>query len=386
MATDVIMPALGMAQETGKVLRWLKAEGDAVTQGEILLEIETDKATAELEAPATGVLAQVTATVGEDIPVGQVIALILAPGETLPGGKVSTLSEPPGPSATPVAAPGASPRQVPAAGPPAHGVRVPASPRARRLARERGVDLAALSGRGPGGAVLSSDVAQEPAQPAPLSTTWRLMAERTTQTWTTVPHFFLTRQVEATRLVAWRSACQRRAGADITYTDLLVKLAAAALRLRPDANVRWEGGRINRAQEINIGVAIATDGGLVVPVIHGVDHLPLGEISRRRTELVAKAREGRLRPEDITGGTFTISNLGMFAVDAFLSILNAPQAAILAVGRIADRVVAVDGQPAVRPVMVLTLSCDHRAIDGARGARFLETLADLIEEPASLIE
>jgi pyruvate dehydrogenase E2 component (dihydrolipoamide acetyltransferase) len=381
--TEVIMPALGMAQETGKILRWLKAEGESVTRGEILLEIETDKVTAEVEAPATGILANVTATVGDEVPVGQVIAHILAPGESL--APVSPQPQVPAP-ATPASSPQVSSPPIPSPQVPASSPRVPASPRARRLAREQGVNLATLAGRGPGGAVLSADVAAQAAQAAAPSTTWRLMAERTTQTWTTVPHFVLARQVDATRLIAWRNAYQRRAGVEITYTDLLTRLVAAALRMRPEVNVRWEDGRVVSAPGINIGIAVATDDGLVVPVIHGADGLTLEQISRRRAEVVSRARDGRLRPEDLSGGTFTISNLGMFAVDAFVAVLNAPQAAILAVGRIADRVVAVGGQPAVRPVMVLTLSCDHRAVDGARAARFLETLSNLIEEPASLIE
>lgn len=243
-----------------------------------------------------------------------------------------------------------------------------------------------MKGQGPGGAVVSADVEAAQAPDAALSTTWRLMAERTTQTWTTTPHFFLQREVDATRLVAWRTACQKLSGPGVTYTDLLVRVAAAALRRHADINARWEGNRIVRSPAINVGVAVATEQGLVVPVIHNAGGLPLLEISRRRAELVAKAREGRLRLEDISGGTFTISNLGMHAVDAFIAILNAPQAAILAVGRIADRVMAIAGQPAVRAAITLSLSCDHRAVEGTRGARFLETVAAMLEEPASLVE
>ncbi len=380
MATNVIMPALGMAQETGKVLQWLKREGDAVTKGEPLLEIETDKATVELEAPASGILRHVTAAAGETVPVGQAIAQILAPGES--------------PQDAPSTTTGASPAA------PGGSRRIAASPKARRLARERGVDIAALAGSGsagtgPGGAVLAADViaAQGGGKPAPaaapattLSTTWRLMAERTTQSWTSVPHIFLLREVSAGRLVMSREEVGKRLNVDVTYSDLLVKLVAMALREHPRLNARWEGGTVVPNDEINIGLAVANDEGLVVPVLHGADRLSLIEIAERRAGIVGRARTAKLRPEDIRGGTFTISNLGMYAVDAFTAIINAPQAAILAVGRIVQRVVPVDGRPAVRPMLMLSLSCDHRVVDGARAARFLERLADLIEEPSGFLD
>jgi pyruvate dehydrogenase E2 component (dihydrolipoamide acetyltransferase) len=194
------------------------------------------------------------------------------------------------------------------------------------------------------------------------------------------------RDVAAGRLRVWRERQAKLSGGALTYTDLLVKLSAAALRVHPYINARWEQGHVVRAPAINVGVAVATEDGLIVPVIQGADRLSLAAIADRRADLVKRAREGRLRPPDLAEGTFTISNLGMYAVDAFTAILNAPQAAILAVGRIVDRVVPVEGRPAVQPMLMLTLSCDHRAIDGARGARFLETLADLIEEPLSLLE
>ncbi len=362
MPTTVIMPALGMAQETGKVLRWLKGDGDAVVQGEPLLEIETDKATVELEAPASGVLARVTALAGDVVPVGYVIAEIVTPGES----PASTAGD---------------------------SRRVAASPKARRLARERGVDLSRLSGSGPGGAVRATDILAAPGAPAGagaqatgLSTVWRLMAERTTQSWTTVPHFFLLREVDAARLAAGLEDARKRGEADITYTDMLVKLAALALREHPRLNARWQGGNIVHNDAINIGLAVATEQGLVAPVIPDADRLSLRHIAERRGALVERAQAGKLRPEDLRDGTFTISNLGMYGIDAFTAIINAPQAAILAVGRIADRVVAVDGRPAVRPMIALGLSCDHRVVDGARGAQFLTTLATFIEEPVSLRE
>ena len=215
------------------------------------------------------------------------------------------------------------------------------------------------------------------------------MAERMTAAWTAIPHFALVREVEATALREMHGrlaqAVSKREGVTPTYTDLLVKLVAAAIRRQPRINVSWRDGAIEQHAEVNIGIAVATDDGLIVPVVHGADALSIGDIAARRADLVDRASAGKLIPADIAGGTFTLTNLGMHGVDAFTAIVNPPQAAILAVGRMADRVIAVDGEPAVRPTMVLTLSCDHRAVDGARAAQFLEELAALIEEPWGLL-
>lgn len=500
MATNVILPALGMAQETGKIVRWLKAEGEQVTKGEPLVEIETDKATVELEAPAAGILANVAAA-GNDIPVGQVIANILAPdqapqksaspeqestkeipispaqseasqdeyvtpiSEEGPGanggesqGRQGTPAVPASPLASRIAAEHnldlsaikPSGRRIQKADvltylqdtekasvTPSKSRLFPASPKARRLAAEQGKDLVLIKGSGPAGAVLTADVLAAPVlpskYPSPESTVaaysepattgtpaasiatsaepkgldvsniWRIMAERTTQSWTGVPHFYLVREVNASRLIAWHErtskkswANARKSGVDareevgssvkITYTDLLVKIVAAVLQEYPRLNAAWKKGRIILNDEINIGLAVATEEGLVVPVISHANELSLQKIAERRQELVKRATTGKLRPEDIAGGTFTISNLGMYGIDAFNAIINPPQVAILAIGRIAERVVPVEGQPAVQPMMVLTLSCDHRAVDGARGAQFLSTLTELIEEPLGLLD
>jgi pyruvate dehydrogenase E2 component (dihydrolipoyllysine-residue acetyltransferase) len=390
MPVEVIMPMLGMAQETGKVVRWLKAEGDAVVQAEPLMEVETDKVTVEIEAPAAGTLAGVAAAEGDDVPVGRVIAYVLGDGEQLP--------EPDARSAPATALPaqkGHVKGQTPdRAGNGGTARRTLASPKARRLARERGLPIEQIAGSGPYGAVQAVDVESsgsgavaasaaasdnlllaEPA--AEQSSAWQTMARRMSEIWRDVPHFYLSREVDATRLNAWRDVARNRAGYEaVTHTDLLVKIAAAALAEHP---------RVNRARDVNVGIAVATDDALVVPVIHGADRLELRAVAERRGDLVARARAGKLRLDDVQGGTFTISNLGMFGVDAFGAIVNAPEAAILAVGRITDRVVAVDGVPAVRPTLVLTLSLDHRAIDGAIGARFLDTLVSLVEEPAGLV-
>ncbi len=429
MPTNVIMPALEMAQETGKVLRWIKSPGDRVVKGESIVEIETDKVTVEIEAPASGILRDVSAQAGDVVPVGKTIALIFAAGEA------GAASSPPAaaPAAGASAVVTASAETNAAAGavkasPLArklaeqHGVDLTrmktasgriekadvlayvesraslrltaASPKARRLAAERGVDLKIVRGSGPGGAILAADVGAAKAAPAPearrseaagVSNVWRIMAERMTASWTSAPHFYLVREVNVSRLITWRERVSKQTGARITYTDLLVKLVAAALVQHPRANASWKDGTIVRNADINIGVAVAIEDGLVVPVLHRADTLSLADIAGRREDLVARAQAGKLRPADIQGGGFTISNLGMYGVDAFDAIVNPPQAAILAVGRIADRVVALNGQPAVQPTMVLTLSCDHRVLDGARGAQFLSALADLIEEPLALL-
>ena len=434
MPTNVIMPALELAQETGKVLRWMKAPGDTVRKGEPIVEIETDKVTVEIEAPASGILSSVTAQEGDVIPVGQTIALIAAAGEVATAATLSPVGRGQGEGtraegikASPLArriaeehgvdlariktASGkiekadvlafVESRRVAAPGNGAAVRLVAASPKARRLAAERGVELGAVRGSGPGGAVLTVDVPVAPVAAPPLttgpltlpspqrgegvSTVWRIMAERMTASWTTAPHFYLVREVNVARLVAWLGTARKQTGARITYTDLLVKLVAATLAQHPRVNVSWKDGALERHAEINIGLAVALEDGLVVPVIARADTLGLKDIATRREDLVARAQAGKLRPADIQGGVFTISNLGMYGVDAFSAIVNPPQAAILAVGRIADRVVPVNGQPAVQPTMTLTLSCDHRALDGARGAQFLGALADLIEEPLALL-
>jgi len=434
------MPALEMAQETGKLVRWLKREGEAVAKGEPIMEIETDKVTVEIEASASGTLVSVLARGGDVIPVGQTIAWILAPGEAalnVPTGHASAQAKGgraparPAPLAvSPLArqiaeehgldvslvkrdggrvekadvlaylqAQKAAPVQreanrAPFSSPSAH--LAPASPKARRLATERGLDVAALRGSGPNGAVLGADVlavtpppAQSQSEVESLGTVWRVMAERMTLSWTSVPHFYLTREVAARGLVDLRAriapTVEKRSGVKPTYTDLLVKLAAAALRDHPRLNASWTDGGIRLNSDFNVGIATAIEDGLIVPVIHKADGLSLSEIAAKRRDLVERAEAGKLRPADIAGGTFTLTNLGMYNVDAFNAIIAPPQAAILAVGRLADRVVPVDGQPAVRPTVILTLACDHRVVDGARAAKFLDDLANLIEEPWRLL-
>ena len=400
MAISVVMPALEMAQETGKLLAWRKKEGESVRKGEPLLEIETDKAVVEVEAPGDGLLAGITADIGAVIPVGETIAWLVAPGEKPPARTTAATpaaralsgaaQQAAGVAAVPVAAKSTSaPPQI--------------SPKARRLAKELGVDFTLVPGTGPDGVITAEDVqkfsdSKAAAAPSavvavisevePLSQIARLMAERTTQSWTRVPHFFLVSDVDASELIAAQKglseAAVKSGSPEPTITDLLIALIARTLTKHPRMNSSWTGEGILSNAEINVSVAVAAKDGVVGAVIHRADKLRIAEISTRRRELAERARAGKLRPADMAGGTFTLSNLGMYKVDAFSAIIVPPQAGILAVGAISDRVVAVDGQPAVRPMVTMTLSCDHRVADGARGAEFLNDLAQAVREPMKL--
>lgn len=452
MATSVIMPALEMAQESGVLIAWLKRDGESVTKGEPLMEIETDKVTVEIEAPASGILGGVLAKEGDVVPVGQTIAWILSAGETPPA--TPPVSQPRGRATSAKPGNGSKPAlsiQAPKntsieVSPLArniaeeHGVdlsfvkptgkriekadvmayldgqqktsgqsastrtveaatttKVLASPKARRLASERRIDLKTVSGSGPDGAVLAADVIAnasssesfESARIEDVGTVWRVMAERMTASWTTVPHFYLVREVDAANLIEWRKRVipivEKRTNVKPTFTDLLVKLIGFALRDHPRLNAAWSNGNIQFNREINVGIATAIEEGLIVPVIRRADSISIGEIAVQRQDLIERAQSRKLRPNDISEGTFTLSNLGMYNVDAFNAIVNAPQAAILAVGRIVERVAPVNGQVVIRPMMTMSLSCDHRVVDGARAAQFLDALANLIENPLALL-
>ncbi len=411
MAVSVVMPALEMAQETGKVVAWRKQEGDTVKKGEILLEVETDKAVVEIEALAEGILGGVTAGTDAVVPVGQTIAWLLKPGEAVPAASKAQTSGRKMDAAPAAAA--TAPTLVPAAQVSVAGAKT--SPKARRLAREHGVDITTLRGSGPNGEILAADVmaasgagrsAAPAAAPAPtpapvarpsapppmpampagdpavVTSIGRIMAERTTQSWTTVPHFFVSRDVDATVLNAARArilpGIEQSYGVKVTHTDLLVAAVARALRQHERMNGSWVDGTVRLNRDVNVALAMAVENAVVTAVIHKTDHLTVPAIAQRRKELADRARAGKLQPADITGATFTISNLGMFAVDAFTAIIVPPQAGILAVGAIADRVVAVDGMIAVRPTMNLTLSSDHRVIDGARAAQFLNDVVQTL--------
>ncbi len=395
------MPALEMAQETGKLVAWLKKEGERVRKGEMLLEVETDKAVVEVEAASDGILAGISANVGDVVPVGRTIAWLVAPGEAPPAAesvaaptarRSDTLT--PTPTA-PVAASGATPSA---------SQRI--SPKARRLAKEHGVDLSGLKGSGPGGEILAEDVLAAtkpnvgadlqvgpigPVQvgPRPVTSIGRLMAERTTQSWTTVPHFFVTREIDAGALREAREgllpAIERSHGVKVTHTDFIVAAVARTLRRHSRLNASWTADGIVEHSDVNVALAVAVENAVVTAVIPQADRTTVGDISVRRRDLSDRARAGRLRPEDISGATFTISNLGMFDVDAFTAIIVPPQAAILAVGAIVNRVVPVDGKPGIRPMITLTLSCDHRVADGVRAAEFLRDVVAALSDAKSLM-
>ena len=403
------MPALEMAQETGKLVSWKKKDGEAVKKGELLLEVETDKAVVEVEAGADGILGGITAQVGDVVPVGQTIAWLLKAGEKPPATTAPTQTGRTGaaaPQPAVAAAPAAASGPVASAGP------VQISPKARRLAKEHGVDVTRIKGTGPGGEIVAEDVlaaaktgapavSAAPAPTAPraassqavtsspsgevgaLSSIGRIMAERTTQSWTTAPHFFVSRDVDCTELVAARKRLgpeiERTRGVKLTFTDLLTAIVAQVLRKHPRMNASWTGDAIKANTDVNVGLAMAVTDAVVVGVVPKTDGMSLGDIASRRRDLTERARTNKLSPSDITGATFTISNLGMYHVDSFTAIIVPPQAGILAVGAMKDRLVPVMGGVAVKPTMTLTLSCDHRVLDGARGAMFMHDLVETLQ-------
>ncbi len=407
MAHSIVMPALEMAQETGKLLSWRKKEGDAISKGEPLLDIETDKAVVEIESPADGILAGVKAQAGDVIPVGQTIAWIVVAGEKIPEEAAAASGRRMDSAPAPTAGAAAN---AAAASPSAPATSARISPKARRLAREHGVDLAHVHGTGGEGEIQAEDIlafvaSRDSRAASPnlektsqaearatqtLSQVARLMAERTTQSWTTAPHFFVSREIDAGALLAAREkfgpTIEKESGVKLSHTDLMIAAVAHALAKHPLVNASWVGGGIRLQPEINVGIAMAVEGGVVVAAIPATNTKKLGEIAVMRRDLTDRARSGKLRPADISGATFTISNLGMYQVDSFTAIIVAPQAAILAVGRIADHVVPVDGKPGIRPMITLTLSCDHRVLDGARGALFLNDLAAAIVDPQTLFQ
>ena len=402
MATEVKLPRLGQGMESGTIVKWLKSEGDAVEKGEALYELDTDKVTQEVEAEASGVLLKIAVREGE-VEVGKTIGFI--------GDKGEAVSEPADAPSEPerdrASSSNGSKRDVEAeeAEPAAaeqtgSGGRIKASPLARRIARERGVDLQQLRGTGPDGRIVAEDVERSGAQPEPavaaaaaapapsgevesrpLSNVRKTIARRLTQAWT-VPAFQLTVNVDMTRVNELVQG-QRELNPDvrITVTDVLTKVCAQALVRHGDMNVQFADDALLVFPSADIGIAVAAPQGLVVPIVRGAERLTIAQIAQVRADLVGRARDGKLRAEDLDGGTFTISNLGMFDVDQFIAVLNPPQASILAVGATREQVVPHDGELLVLPVMTMTLTCDHRAVDGATGAEFLRTIRTFLEDP-----
>lgn len=451
MATKVYMEALSPTMEEGQVVKWLKAEGDAVAEGDVLAEIETDKATMELVARGEGVLRRVFAGEGAVMPVGEVIGVVASADEDISALEAAAESgaagapapeaggQPGDAGAVPPAdvadsppsaqtaggqvaaaeatvAPSASAQPAsPADGPPG---RVKASPVARRLAVESDLDIGAVAGSGPGGRIVKRDVEAAVAQgvrpaavapaagPAPalppvpvdagpgfvdvpLSQMRKTVARRLVESLGPVPHFYLTVDVDMKRALAARARvnallAERQEG-KASLNDLVIKAAAAALVRHPACNAWWQGDSVRRFDRVHMGVAVAVPDGLITPVVRDAHAKGLGRIGQEVRELAARAREKKLRPEEYTGSTFSISNLGMFGIEEFTAVINPPEACILAVGAVEDRPVARDGQVVVRPRMRVTMSCDHRVVDGAEGASFLSTLKAFLEEPAAIL-
>ena len=367
MATEVIMPKLGMTMEEGTIIRWLKKEGERVEKGKPLLEIMTDKVSMEVEAPASGVLAGIRAGPDEVVPVTEVIAYILEPGESL-----EEVARPPA-------------RKVA----PAPKKRIAATPAARRLAREHGVDLAHIKGSGPGGRIVEEDVrtfieaikppieAPRVKERIPLTGRRKTIAERMQESARQAPHIALTVEVDMSEAERARGGC--------SFTALIVWAAARALRRHPLVNASLQGDEIVLYDEVNVGVAVDTEEGLIVPVVKGADVKDLLQIDAEIERLAQRAREGDLSLEEVSGGTFTVSNLGMFGVEEFHAIINPPQAAILAVGGIVERPTVVDGRVVIKPTMKMTLSADHRVIDGATAAKFLQDVKNGLERPVGVV-
>lgn len=406
---QVIMPKMGDGMSEGTILRWLKKEGDPVEVGDIIAEIETDKASVELPADASGKLATIIAKEGQTVPVGSTIAEILAEGEQ------PQMTQPVSAGAAPTVETVPAAPEVRREEPPTQE-RVKASPLARRIAQEAGIDLVVIRGTGPGGRIVERDVQQflasqraaprapiaEPARPSavvevppvaggePLSRMRRLIAERTTLTKQTVPHFYVTMDIDMTEAMALREKLNATMAEDapkISVNDLVTKAAALALTRYPQVNALYQNDRIYVSSEIHLGIAVALPDGLMVPVLRHCERKTLRQIAAETRHLVERTRAGRLTPEEYTGATFSISNLGMYGVDEFIAIINPPAVAILAVGAVQKQPVALDDDTVVvRPRMKATISADHRALDGASAAEFLREFKRILESPYVMVE
>jgi pyruvate dehydrogenase E2 component (dihydrolipoamide acetyltransferase) len=390
VASEVKLPRLGQGMESGTVTKWLKNEGDAVEKGEPLFEVDTDKVTQEVESDFAGVLLKIALPEGE-APVGQTIAWIGDAGEEVAASEPEPAPQPERVSDTVVSdtVPEAQPAPTTSNG------RIKASPLARRLARERGIDISSLQGTGPDGRIVAKDVEGAQATPGapaavptgeiesvPLTNIRKTIARRLTAAWQ-APVFQLTVTADMTRANELVSrARELNPDVRITVTDLLAKVCAQALMRHRGVNVQYTEDALLRFPTANVGIAVAAPQGLVVPVLRSVERLSLAEVAAARADVVGRARESKLTAQDLEDGTFTISNLGMFGIEQFVAVLNPPQAAILAVGATVDTPVAQNGAVEIRPVMAMTLTVDHRAVDGAEGADFLRTVKQFVEDPA----
>jgi pyruvate dehydrogenase E2 component (dihydrolipoamide acetyltransferase) len=403
MPVEVIMPKVDMDMATGKIVKWHVKEGDAVRKGALLFEIETDKAAMEIDAPSDGVIRNITAAEGTVIPIGQIVALIYQDGETA----AATLAPEPLPPVKPFA-PAPRPDAVQTAVLPAASAsgRFPATPLARRLAKQGGITLENIAGSGPRGRISAIDVQGALARPAapqhaeeggfdivPLDGMRRTIAQRLTLSKQTVPHFYLTVNCDLTRLSEIREILNAQAPRDaqklpvwkLSINDFIIKAMASALRQVPDANVTWAEESIHRHHSCDVGVIVAVEGGLFTPVVRAAETKTLSQISKEMKDLATRARARKLLPSEYQGGTTTISNLGMYGIEQFTAIINPPQATILAVGAGMERFVPVNRLPVLRTQMTCTLSCDHRAVDGALGTQLLAAFRTFIEEPALML-
>ena len=439
MATKVFMEALSPTMEEGRLVKWLKNEGDAVKSGEPLGEVETDKAIMELVARGDGVLRKRLINEGDAVPVGTLVGVIAAKDENIdalvsgaaaPAAATATAApaaptptanaqQSTGPSQAAPAQPPQRPAQpvpppqpAPSAPQPAsgNGDHVRSSPLARRLATERGVNLGSVQGSGPGGRIIKRDIeaaattgagtaAARPSvapsprptfegdyQDVPLTQIRKIIAKRLGESIGPIPTFYLTAELDLTRVMEMRGAMAELGDEfKVSVNDVLLKAIAVALSQHPEVNAHWLGDHIRYFNRVHLGMAVATDDGLIVPVIWDADTKGLSTISREAKELAKRARERKLKPEEFTGSTFSVSNLGMFGIDQFTAIINPPEAGIIAIGTGEDKLVVVDGDAVVRKRVRLTMSCDHRIIDGAVGAKFLQTLRRLVENPLMLV-
>jgi pyruvate dehydrogenase E2 component (dihydrolipoyllysine-residue acetyltransferase) len=423
MATKVVMEALSPTMEEGRLVEWKKGEGEPVAVGDVLAEVETDKAVMELVARAGGTLLKQVVPAGTTVPVSELVALIGEPGEAVDNGKPSPAQEqatqpspgqnrpvstPPAPSAPPAPSPAAEPRTAAPA-----GGRVKASPLARRIAAERGIDLGGVAGSGPEGRVVLRDLEGTAAAPAPaagarsapvpprpavvraagapytdvpLTQLRKTIARRLVQSIGPIPTFYLTTEVDMERAWDAREALKSLGeGPKVSFNDIIIKAVATALRQHPACNAWWQDDHIRYWHEVHVSMAVAIEDGLITPVIRHADVKSLREIATESHDLAARARERRLTPEEYTGGTFSVSNLGMLDIDEFTAVINPPETGILAVGRIVQKAVAHEGALAIRRRLRLTMSCDHRVIDGATGAQFLKTLKTMLENPLAMV-
>lgn len=406
---EVTMPKMSDTMEEGKIVRWLKHEGDQVERGEVIAEIETDKANVEMEAYEAGVLRRLLASEGDTVPVGQAIAVLESPQEATP---VEPTPRPQPEATQPMPLPEAEVAAAKEQKPPVTAEvteRILASPVARKMAEDKGIDLAQVRGTGPNGRITEADIeaymkqqesptaAPQVAPPAPtagevpseeqeLSRMRKTIAERMTRSKQSIPHFYVTAQIE----MDWSAKMREELNEDetqakVSFTDLIIKACALALRAFPSVNGSYHDDKLLLHKQINVGIAVALDDGLIVPVLHDADKKPLRQIATETRELAQRARENRLHASDLSGATFTISNLGMFDVESFIAIINPPETASLAVGTIRDVPVVADGAIGISKLMKATVSADHRVLDGAVAARFLQEVKRRLESPIGLL-